>query len=572
MRNTQRTNKKWINGIGVTALTLFLCACGAQNQGTVQTEAIPGFAQDEGAGQGGSDEQTAGSEASFGENEEVIDLTEEELGELENLINDRRCNGFLMSSYQDPTNINWNEVFYSGTGFASTMDLDGQEGADVLEALHQAEFYCDVTKVTTGELESFVTEWTGTAYGDAKRPITWTYLSKYDAYYNEHGDTNYLPFKVVSGTKQGDRYTFCCVRDDGFEGVSYDNNFETVVIRQEDGSYRFYSNRLLWEKDSVPEQTFAADLSEYPGNTWFVTYPATDTDGVTMRIICEDEVQDYLYCYGFDEDPITSVDAVAFKDYDHDGNTDILVIGSNSEGAHPMVFDGFDTEDVYLRDFYMNEGLSRGADLYAKDKTVGALLDYLQDGHTEDTFASAQDAYAFAARLFKLSKGEEAEILYDLVYVDGDDIPELVCNHSGYTITLYTFDGARCHTVMKDMGYGVGGNAGYGYLPGKNRLYNGDADYAGMIYYHSFYHIGEDHKLAHDKTYMVLNFDDANHNEYPDEGEDYEESAGGVYLYEETGARKAVDESDCAEDFRDMANCEYFYGTMTYEELLEQLR
>lgn len=111
---------------------------------------------------------------------------------------------------------------------------------------------------------------------------------------------------------------------------------------------------------------------------------------------------------------------------------------------------------------------------------------------------------------------------YDLIYFDNDSIPELVVGLDGYWVSMYTYDKkkAKVYNVMDQWGYGVGGNHGYEYLPKKNSLMNGDADYAGAEY-HVFFGKMKNHKIVNRnaKDLVIKYYIDKNKNGYPDADE-----------------------------------------------------
>ncbi len=84
---------------------------------------------------------------------------------------------------------------------------------------------------------------------------------------------------------------------------------------------------------------------------------------------------------------------------------------------------------------------------------------------------------------------------YDLVFFDEDDIPELIVTDLGYRVAMYTYDGEKAVYTMVDeyddgaergWSYGVGGNAGYDYIPRGNVIRNFSTAFAGLIRYVSY--------------------------------------------------------------------------------------
>lgn len=85
------------------------------------------------------------------------------------------------------------------------------------------------------------------------------------------------------------------------------------------------------------------------------------------------------------------------------------------------------------------------------------------------------------------------DLMYNLIQVDDDGIPELVIARNGYFVSLYSFADGEVHTLMDAWPYGAMGNVGYMYCPRENALYNSNSDYAGAQRWETFFSISEDH-------------------------------------------------------------------------------
>ena len=81
---------------------------------------------------------------------------------------------------------------------------------------------------------------------------------------------------------------------------------------------------------------------------------------------------------------------------------------------------------------------------------------------------------------------EDDSLMFDLIYVNNDDIPELVAGNNGYWVNMYSYVGGEVKTYMDSWPYGAMGNAGYYYCPSANVIYNANADYAGAIRYETY--------------------------------------------------------------------------------------
>lgn len=81
--------------------------------------------------------------------------------------------------------------------------------------------------------------------------------------------------------------------------------------------------------------------------------------------------------------------------------------------------------------------------------------------------------------------------LIDLV---GGGIPALVTEQY-YMIGIYMWADGELQTLADGWGYGVGGNAGYEYLPNQNVIYNCNSDYAGAILWETYMTVGDDYEI-----------------------------------------------------------------------------
>ena len=97
---------------------------------------------------------------------------------------------------------------------------------------------------------------------------------------------------------------------------------------------------------------------------------------------------------------------------------------------------------------------------------------------------------------------------FDLIYFDEDETPELLVS-VGTDTSIYTYHNGRIYPIIKEWGFGAGGNAGYFYIPKKNVLYNENADYAGAINYIHLWKIDENHQLSsyYDESLVITVFD-----------------------------------------------------------------
>lgn len=121
---------------------------------------------------------------------------------------------------------------------------------------------------------------------------------------------------------------------------------------------------------------------------------------------------------------------------------------------------------------------------------------------------------------------EEPKYTYDLIYLNEDNIPELVAALNSSFVSLYTVKGNDVYPVAENYPYGAFGNYGYEYIEKGNIIRNKDNDYAGLIAYTTYYYMNENMnlELKYGESLAEYYFDDKNHNGMPDENE-YDETS-----------------------------------------------
>ncbi len=174
--------------------------------------------------------------------EEEYDLTRNELDIIEDNFNTVKYNGFLHCQFDDPTELDLNEVFYNGAG----IDKEGDRGKiqrAYLKEVGEEEILGDLTVLGRDDIDDFLMSTTGYDYVQMMYPLDYVYLDKYDVFVLEHGDTNFSNFKAVSGTVQGDLYTvqYSTVDWDG----AVNDDLSEVIFTADGDDYCFKSNTYL---------------------------------------------------------------------------------------------------------------------------------------------------------------------------------------------------------------------------------------------------------------------------------------------------------------------------------------
>lgn len=159
------------------------------------------------------------------------------------------------------------------------------------------------------------------------------------------------------------------------------------------------------------------------------------------------------------------------------------------------------------------------------------------------------------------------DLQYDLIYLDEDEIPELVVARPGYEVSVYTCHAGELYTVLDHWGYGAMGNPGYEYIPKQNVIRNDNADLAGAILYVWYGRVNEDHEIesCYEQPFSSWSFRDTNHNGWMDEDE-MEESQRFYYWGDVELTQAEYDAYMIQGDY------EWIEGRVTAQEILEELR
>ncbi len=143
-------------------------------------------------------------------------------------------------------------------------------------------------------------------------------------------------------------------------------------------------------------------------------------------------------------------------------------------------------------------------------------VEQAEDGEVVEKLEPWQKAYLELLQAIALGKTDvnNTELTYRLIYVDEDEIPELVVSRNGYFVWVFTYapkgqfeDVKEVNVILEDCGYGAMGNVGYYYLPKDNIIYNYNSDYAGAAGTTWYGYINENHQP--DSKYTIY-FEDIN--------------------------------------------------------------
>lgn len=168
-------------------------------------------------------------------------LTEEELAEYTEWIQDSANYGFLLSDWDDPTQIDLYQVFYSGAGIAGQGTE--QERRAYMEQNDQSEIDTDFQSIKKKAVNDFLLEKVGFTYDELVKEGSegledW-YYEETDSFCTERGDTNYCEFVCTDGeiSEEGTIVTLYCEGDDWVSSCE-------VTLNVASGHRVFLSNHI----------------------------------------------------------------------------------------------------------------------------------------------------------------------------------------------------------------------------------------------------------------------------------------------------------------------------------------
>lgn len=342
----------------IFCMTFDACGIGTSGETAEDNEDYTTDIEKQGEGTAENTEDTAeNAEAKEGGTERS--LTEEELQQFSDYVSQNENYGFLLSVYDTPADIVLDELFYSGAGM-DTERVDDEEIAAYLKETGDEELYTDLTRLTGLQTDTFLQEKTGLSYNQMNRPLTWIYLPKYDAYYWEHGDTNYQSFRCIAGsTEDEENFTLEVVPEAGYEGEDQSGYhiipYETTVRKNATG-YQFVSNRMRITDGQIKDQTFDVEMAPF-GKVTFAAYePDTERNpycDVTFSVIKDGSCATTMPGMNGEwnmlaaAESFCSVEAVSFTDYNGDSYTDVIAIINYSYVQGPDAGTGYTQARIY---------------------------------------------------------------------------------------------------------------------------------------------------------------------------------------------------------------------------------
>ena len=160
------------------------------------------------AAQSGVSGQGSDSALSAGIRGTVSKMDSGKLAELEAYLNEESSYGFLLSSYEQPQEIDLNQVFYAGAGFEQ-KGITEKERKLLLERMPVKEITMPVNKVREEDVEALLKQKTGLSHEEFLHPLgdleEWAHIGRYNSWYTLNAETNRKQILCTDAWEQGDQ-------------------------------------------------------------------------------------------------------------------------------------------------------------------------------------------------------------------------------------------------------------------------------------------------------------------------------------------------------------------------------
>ena len=397
---------------------------------------------------------------------DAVDLSWDECKEFTELLDSDEYNGFYRVTFDNPKDIDWNEVLADGAGIPREK-ITKEDKKFYLDDRSYNSLDCELLAISGASIKDYIYKHTGTSI-DLKDDLLWVYNKNKDVYYKELDYLQYKPCTCVSGVKLKDTYVLEVASD---KRNITEPNKKMVLVKIENG-YVVKLSVNMWEVGNDKKLTFDVDIPQLSSDARLVTYQSDDAhfdDGNSARIaiIGDNQLVDFVNLYASDDDiiDIRKITHIEVCDLNCDGVNDLIAIGYDNHSILKTII--FTTEKKY-DDTY---GLFTASDL--SFSLSNELADNLTiDGIKEAILGTERKAnhnWQEAYKQFIKVEGSDyyADEKYSLAYINGDDVPELIKDKIE-SISIYNFKDGLVTPIAIDLDYYITGEEPYQYSPHNN--------------------------------------------------------------------------------------------------------
>lgn len=387
---------------------------------------------------------------------------------------------FLLSDYSDPLDVDIDQIIYNGD---PNLPVTGADYARYKE-LTGYDAVASLAKITDEKLDEILTEAVGHTRNEMRNYIGMSgmrIIRDYDnqVYYIDRGDTNYFTYDISDGCHVTDEIVVLqLVPSDwcnSFLGTGYHVSKKEVAIETTGEHVHFLSCRDLTDEDIIEKYCF--DLTLWgKGDVKLYSYsPKAGNEDVTFKLIKDGNI--YQTLTGQFKDNLidmtfNDIEDMGFTDYNSDGFLDMMAIVSyelenNTENLEYKVY----TANANGNLIYDANATAFVAEHYDGRNVNEAFegLEYFNGA--DDTWKTAYAGALYSGEFGSADAGGLYGGGYSLIFLDGDNIPELVyagdCEATGCQVL--TFNNGKTDMIAIPRLY-------FNYIPGSGLLDNSEGN------------------------------------------------------------------------------------------------
>ena len=400
---------------------------------------------------------------------DAVDLSWDECKEFTELLDSDEYNGFYRVTFDNPKDIDWNEVLADGAGIPREKITKADKKFYLDDDCSCNSLDHELIALSGANIKDYIYKHTGASV-DIKDDLLWVYNKDKDVYYNELVYLQHVSCTCVSGVKLNDTYVLDVAADDY---DFFDNpNKKMVLIKTENG-YVVKSNVNVWEVGNDKKLTFDVDIPQLAADARLVTYQSgaahLDMDDPSRLVIIGDnqliDTFTISTCYGDDDIAIRRVTDIGTCDLNCDGVNDLIVLGYDYNSILKTII--CTTEKKYDDTYglFISSELSVSLSKELGDNlTIDSVKEAIIGAQRKNDY-NWQEAY----KQFIKVEGTDyyADEKYSLAYINGDDVPELIKDKIE-SISIYTFKDGLVTPIAIGLDYYVTGEEPYQYSPHNN--------------------------------------------------------------------------------------------------------
>ena len=192
-------------------------------------------------------------------------------------------------------------------------------------------------------------------------------------------------YKCVSGTKEGDLYKVHVevVEGDNWSEVVFPSR--DVTFKKENDSYKFVSNIFDWASGSNLDAAYEVDMPELKGTTNFYVYDNLEDfpNESFIYAVNNGKKFDRLLLHEYTDDneiinDIYKVSDMEAYDYNADGTTDLIIVGTDHKGEDNVLIFHYETGDESMEGYFyedseLSESLAQSVDEITMENIKKAL-------------------------------------------------------------------------------------------------------------------------------------------------------------------------------------------------------